>query len=78
VSPLQAELVELARADRHIAEAQERIAVQRAARQRAFDQGWPTDTADKLLATMEDSLVLMEAHRDQIRRHIAELQSERT
>jgi hypothetical protein len=76
VSALQAELVELARANRYISEAQERIAFQRAALQRAYDHGWPTKQAHELLAAMERSLSLMEVHRDLIHREIALLRAQ--
>jgi hypothetical protein len=63
----------LALANRHIAEAKERIARQSALIRRIAAAGWDTSLAEGLLQEMERALELMCVHRAQIMRELSEL-----
>ena len=56
----------LAQSDRHIADAKELIARQRAVLARTVAMGLPSETAEVLLDTLEQSLQMFEMHRERI------------
>jgi hypothetical protein len=68
-----AEEQHLALANRHIAEATERIARQSALFGRMTAAGWDTSLSERLLREMERALDLMYVHRTQIMRELSDL-----
>lgn len=63
----------LALADRHIAQAEERIRVQLQRLKDGKARGEIIETREALLSKMVDSLVLMKIHREQILARLADL-----
>ena len=68
-----AEEQHLALANRHIAEATERIARQSALIGRMAGAGWDTSLSERLLQEMERALGLIYVHRAQIMRELSDL-----
>lgn len=66
----------LAKAEQDVAEGERRIAEQTDLVERLKRQGHETDRAEKLLVTLIETLQAWYAHRDEIRRTLAQLGSD--
>ena len=73
---LATEREHLAKADRDIAEGQERISRQVELIERLRDGGHDLSDAERLLETLQQTLQAWQDHRDEIARTIARLESE--